>query len=165
MNFTLREQSLDDERLQTLMCEVESNLNTRPITKSSAEHNDLEALTPNHILLQNKAPNLPPGLFDKNDNYSQRRWKQVQFMANLYWKRWTREFLPLLQERQKWLKRNRNIRIGDVVLIVDPKAPRNSWPLALVKETMPDHLSFVRQVKLKTATSTLVRPILILEME
>ena len=75
-----------------------------------------------------KAPNLPPGLFDKNDNYCQRRWKQVQFMANLFWKRWIREYLPLLQERQKRLKRKRNIRIGDVVLIVDPKAPRSSWP-------------------------------------
>ena len=49
-------------------------------------------------------------------------------MANLFWKRWIREYLPLLQERQKRLKRKRNIRIGDVVLIVDPKAPRSSWP-------------------------------------
>ncbi len=47
----LQHHTLDDEELQTLFCEVESILNSRPITTLSDDHHDLEPLTPNHILL------------------------------------------------------------------------------------------------------------------
>lgn len=159
MNSVLKEQTLDDEGLQTLMCEIESTINDRPITNISDQHGDLEALTPNHLLMLKRKPNLPPGVFDKTDNYGKRHWKQVQYMANLFWRRWVREYLPLLQERQKWHEERRNLKVGDVVLVVDSNAPRNSWPMGVVIETIPDRKGFVRQLKVKTSTSILVRPI------
>ena len=51
LNAVLKEQALDDEGLSTLMCEVEAIVNSRPITKSSDDPSDCEALTPNHLLL------------------------------------------------------------------------------------------------------------------
>lgn len=169
MNSTLKEQILDDEGLQTLMCEIETVLNGRPITRISDQFGDLEALTPNHLLTLKRLPNLPPGIFEKSDNYSLRRWRQVQYMAELFWKRWSKEYLPLLQERQKWHDVKRNLKTGDIVLIVDASAPRNSWPMGIVKETIPDKNGLVRQVKVKTATNVLVRPIdklcVLLEMD
>ena len=63
----LQQQHLDDERLQTLLCEVEATLNYRPITKTSEDPNDLEPLTPNHILLLKGKPSLPPGLTPNDD--------------------------------------------------------------------------------------------------
>lgn len=100
----LQQQSLDDERLHTILCEVEAILNDRPITKVSDDVNGLEALTPNHILLLKGKPILAPGLFQESDLYIRRRWRQVQYLSDLFWKRWTREYLPLLQERQRWIK-------------------------------------------------------------
>lgn len=35
--------------------------------------------------------------------------------------------LPQLQERQRWATASRNFAEGDVVLLVDDCAPRNSW--------------------------------------
>ena len=35
----------------TLMSEIESVINDRPITKTTDQHSDLELLTPNHLLL------------------------------------------------------------------------------------------------------------------
>lgn len=49
MNSVHREQVLDDDGLHTLMCEIESTLNNKPITMSSDNYNDLEPLTSNHI--------------------------------------------------------------------------------------------------------------------
>lgn len=106
-----------------------------------------------------RKPNLPPGVFDKDNIYHRRRWRQVQYMANLFWHRWVREYLPLLQERQKWHEIKRNLQIGDVVLIVDSNSPRNSWPMGIIFETIPDCNGLVRQVKVKTATNILIRPV------
>ena len=80
----LKEQVLNDETLHTVLCEVEAIVNDRPITKLSDSHGDLEPLTPNHLLLLKRKPILPPGLFNSDDKYSSRRWRQVQYMANLF---------------------------------------------------------------------------------
>ncbi|MGH0117086.1 UNVERIFIED_CONTAM: hypothetical protein FKN15_030931 [Acipenser sinensis] len=159
LNATLRVQALDEEGLHTVLCEAEAIINSRPITKASNDPNDLEALTPNHLLLLKIKPSLPPGLFQKEDLYSRRRWKQVQYMSDLFWKRWTREYLPQLQERQKWSRASRNFVVGDVVLVVDDSAPRNSWVMGKVIQVVPDRHGFVRQVRIKTKTSVLYRPI------
>lgn len=98
LNSVLQQQTVDDEGLQTVMCEVEAIINSRPITHSSDDPNDVEALTPNHLLLMKTQPNIPPGVFDKDDQYARRRWRQIQYIADLFWIRWTREYLPLLQE-------------------------------------------------------------------
>ena len=104
MKALTKEQVLDDEGLNTLMCEVEAIVNGRPITKLSDDPRDLEPLTPNHLMLLRAGPAAPPGTFTKYDNYSNRRWRQVQYLADVFWRRWVREYLPSLQERQKWHK-------------------------------------------------------------
>lgn len=48
LNSILKVQTLDEEGLHTLLCEVEAIINGRPITKASTDPNDLEALAPNH---------------------------------------------------------------------------------------------------------------------
>lgn len=75
----LQQQHVDDESLHTIICEVEAILNDRPITKVSDDPNDLEAFTPNHLLLLKRKPLLPPGLFKDDDLHSRKRWRQVQY--------------------------------------------------------------------------------------
>ena len=155
----LRQQTLDDEGFHTVLCEAEAMLNDRPITRLSEDPTDLEALTPNHLLLMKGKPILPPGLFDRTDLFARRRWKQVQYISNLFWKRWIHEYLPLLQERQKWTKEKRSFVHGDVVMVVDSTAPRGSWVLGRVLETFPDKKGLVRVVRLQTKTNVIERPI------
>ncbi len=159
LNSLLKEQTVNDDCLLTIMCEVESIINGRPLTTVSDDVNDVEPLTPNHLLLLKSQPNMPPGIFSKDDMYTRKRWKQVQYLVDLFWTRWTREYLSLLQERQKWLKPRRNFMTGDVVLLVDSSSPRNSWLMGKVVETLPDSNGTVRRVKIKTKTNTLERPV------
>ncbi|KAL3979219.1 Rab5 GDP/GTP exchange factor [Sarotherodon galilaeus] len=159
LNSTLQTQHLDEEGLQTALCEVESILNSRPITLESTDPNDLEALTPNHLLLLKSNPSLPPGLFRRDDLYARKRWRQVQYISDLFWKRWTKEYLPQLQQRQKWGRIKRNFVPGDVVLIVDDSAPRGSWIIGRVTGAVPDEKGLVRQVWIKTPTSHVCRPV------
>ena len=101
---------LDDESLRTLMAETTTIVNSRPLT---VEHlNDplsLEPLTPNHILTMKTNIVLPPpGEFMRDDIYSKKRWRRVQFIANEFWNRWRKEFLANIQSRQKWIAPKRN---------------------------------------------------------
>ena len=160
MKAILNEQRLDDEGLVTLVCEAEAIVNGRPLTKVSDDPRDPEALTPSHLLLLRSGPTLPPGVFSKVDSYSRRRWRHVQYLADVFWRRWMREYLPSLQQRQKWSHADRNFAVGDVVLLLDETVPRGSWPLGRVLEVFPNQSDgLVRSVKLKTKSSILVRPI------
>lgn len=152
---------LTDEALQTLFCEVESIVNSRPITKLSTDVTDPEPLTPANLLLLHKTDLgvSPPGVFSNDDNYARRRWRHIQHLANLFWKRWSKEYLTSLQQRAKWLKEERNVKIGDIVLVVDSSVPRNNWPLGRVVDVVTDKHGLVRVVKVKTKSCVLQRPI------
>ena len=45
------------------------------------------------------------------------------------------------------------------LLVVDPSAPRGSWPLGKVQAVFPDGSGWVRSAEVKTKASTLVRPV------
>lgn len=91
LNDLLKEQSISDNSLHTIMCKVESIINNRPFTSTSGDPNDLEPLTPNHLLLLKSQPSLSPGVFNEDDLYAGKHWKQVQYLSDLFWSRWTRE--------------------------------------------------------------------------
>lgn len=88
LNSILRQQTIDNDVLQTALCEAEAILNDCPLTTISSDLNILEAVTPNHLLLLKGKPIMPPGLFNKDDMYCRKRWKQAQYLADLFWKRW-----------------------------------------------------------------------------
>ena len=155
----VQEQSIDDEGLVTLICEVESILNSRPITFVSDNPADLEPLTPNHLLLLKCDSPMPPGVFQKENVFSRGRWRQIQYLSDIFWKRWSREYLPLLQSRQKWLFPRRNLAVGDVVLVAAENTPQNCWPLGRIQEVFPDKKGLVRKVKVKVKSAVLERPI------
>ena len=132
---------LTDEVLCTLFCEVECQINGRPFTKVSDQVDDAVALTSNNIAFA----------MGKS---------QVQYLADLFWRRWIRECITQLQRRSKWLTPTRNFHVGDLILMVDENTPRALWPLALIIGTKVSRDGLVRSVRLKTKSSNeLVRPI------
>ncbi len=149
---------LTDEILQTVFCEVESIVNNRPLTKVSDDVNDLSTLTPNHFLMFQDGPKPIPGVFNQSDMLK-KRWRYVQHLSNQFWKRWIREYLPQLQRRSKWLEKERNVKVGDLVLICDENTPRSLWPLGLVVETSLGRYNMVRSVKVRTKSNIFTRPI------
>ena len=149
---------MTDDILHTTFCEVESIVNSRPLTKNSEDIHDEVPLTPNHLLLLRENAPLPWGVFHDTDVY-RKHWRQVQHNATKFWRRWTKEYLVELQKRQKWLKETPNFRIGDLVLILDENTDRGSWPMGLVVETSLGRDGLVRSAKIKTKSSVLVKPI------
>ena len=147
---------LDDECLRTLMCETANIVNSRPLTLVTLNDPTApEPITPNHLLTMKSNFVLPPpGEFQEADKYARKRWKRVQYLADLFWQRWRHEFLAQQQERKKWTKTRRNMQKNDVVLIVDDSLPRCQWKLGKIVEPHVDADGLVRKVKLQVGDPT-----------
>jgi hypothetical protein len=151
---------LGDESFQTLLCEVEAIVNSRPITFVSNDADDLQPLSPNNLLTMKSTIILPPpGNFQREYIYMRRRWRRVQYLANLFWSRRRKEYLVTLQNRQKWINQKRKIAIGDIVIIKEENQPRGSWSMGRVIVTESDKEGFIRSVTVKTSTTEIRRPI------
>ena len=152
---------LDDDLLQTLMCEAEAIVNSRPLTPVDASGaGAITSLSP-ALLLTMKPKTAPPlpGSFSRTDLYSKARWRRVQHLADEFWKRWRREFLPTLQPRQKWQRQRRQVQVDDVVLMVDENEPRASWKMGRVTSTTKSKDDLVRKVTIKVNDSMYERPV------
>ena len=147
-----------DEVLQTVLAEAEAIVNSRPLTYVSAQGDGLEALTPNHLLLGHPTVYMPPGIFSDNDVSSRRLWRQTQALANQFWRRWWREYVPGLACRQKWTRETRNLERGDLVLLVEEDVPCERWPLGRVMEVIPGQDGCVRSARVRVRGGEVHRP-------
>ena len=142
---------LTHDVLSTLMAEITAIINNRPLVPVSSDPTVPEILTPATILSMKTTPTVaPPGSFNQRDLYAS-QWRQVQHLANTFWSRWKKEFLPLLQPRRKWQKKSPNIKEGDLVLMRDQQVPRNKWPLARVTKAIKSKDAKVRKVQVEVA--------------
>ncbi|KAL9977438.1 hypothetical protein ACROYT_G014841 [Oculina patagonica] len=159
LNVVLQNQVLTDEVLLTAFAEVAWVVNSRPLTEVSSDVDDLEALTPNHFLIGRGSLNLPPGIVDDKELSSRKRWRQAQVVANHVWSRWLREYLPGLITRKKWTQPTVNVKVGDLVLVVDRAVSRGSWPLGRIVKVFPGLDSIVRSADVKTKFGVMRRPV------
>ena len=155
----LWEQLVNDESLLTLMAETESVINSRPLMSNPDDPIDAEPLTPSHLLLLRSKQSIPPGVFSEQDQYCQRRWRQIQYLANTFWKRWLWEYLITLQQCHKWNYVSRNLKMDDLVLLTEENTHRGRWPLGRVTRVHKAKDGHVRSVEIKTKIGFLIRPI------
>ena len=150
---------MDDDALLTLFCEVETIVNSRPLTDVSIDVEEELPLTPNHLLRINPEIALPPIVSSDKDCYARNRYRVVQFVADEFWRRWSKEYTSTLIKRQKWFHKKRNVCLGDIVLVVDDNSARGQWPIGRIVELCPDRHGLVRSVMVKTQKGCFHRPI------
>ena len=157
-NAVVRNTVLDDDELSTVFCEVEAIVNNRPITKVSDDMHDAEPLTPSHLLALGSTGTLPPSANTGDDQY-RRRWKYIQYLVDRFWKRWTKEYLPTIQHRCKWVANTPNAHVGDIVLIMDELTHCNQWPMGRIMGVNVGRDGKVRSCNVKTQKGQLTRPV------
>ena len=70
-----------------------------------------------------------------------------------------KEYLPSLQERPKRQREQKNLRVGDLVLIADDNVNRNQWSLGRVVNVFPGVDNLVRSAELRAKGINLKRPV------
>lgn len=122
------------EELCTVLYEIESILNSRPLTPLSTDINDYSYLTPGHFLIGTALNALPQK--DVLDTPLNRLsfWNICCNMYQNYWKVWTKSYLNVLQSRPKWRDTVDNIKIGSLVILKEDNTPHfiGQWPESLM---------------------------------
>lgn len=80
-------------------------------------------------------------------------------MRGHFWDLWSKEYLHSLIHRPKWNKICEQIDVGQLCLLKNEVTPSSKWPLARVERLHPGKDGHVRVVDIRTATSTLTRPV------
>ena len=83
----------------------------------------------------------------------------MQYVAEQFWKRWLREYLPTLIRRTKWLKEDKNVEIGDLVMLQEDNVKRGSWPLGRIENIYPVSDGVVQIVDVRTKSGVYSRPV------
>ncbi|XP_058828874.1 uncharacterized protein LOC131688562 [Topomyia yanbarensis] len=144
-------QKLTDEILSTTLAEAEDIINTRPLTYIPQESAEEEAITPNHFLRGTVTSadvrmGDSVGIADALRN----NYKRSQYLANRLWERWSKEYLPTLNHRPKWIEDRKPLQVGDLVFVVDGKNRKN-WVRGRIQEVVRGADGRIRQADVRTA--------------
>ncbi|XP_024881085.1 uncharacterized protein LOC112460568 [Temnothorax curvispinosus] len=147
------------EEMTTLLCRIEACLNLRPIAPVSDDIDDYQALTPGHFLVGAALISPPePSVLNLNENRLS-RWQMIQRLTEVFWRRWSSDYLLTLQQRPKWRVAQRLARVGQIVLLRNPLAPPSHWEHGRITACHPGDDGLTRVVTIKTSRSEYKRPI------
>ena len=152
-----RERLFTEDALTTFLCETESTVNQQPLTSNNNSIDDFQALIPYHFLLSSLSSNPSPGDFNDSQINLRITWKTVQAATNMFWRRWTKEYLPTLVSQKKWTNKFRNLEVGDLVMLSVDHTQRSHWSLGRIVEVYPGKDGIVRSVKVKNPNNELIR--------
>ena len=156
------------DELHTILVELEATINDRPLTYSSSEFNELDPITPSHLLKGRRLKTFPNTqtdyLSDPPFNTTSNLRERVGYIDKLLndlWKRWTSEYLLALREGHKCLLARKGTswpRVGDIVLIHDD-GPRSKWKLGQITGLQSGRDGLIRVANLRVASGNTTRPV------
>ena len=132
--------------MNTVVVQIEACLNSRPLLEQQSHNTDgIQPITPAHLLIGKALKAYPEQELDPKTT-CRGRWILCQSIVQSFWKRWSQEYLTLLQRRNKWTKTQPNLAVGDLVLMRDSSYFTTHWGMARVTKTFPGDDGLVRAV-------------------
>lgn len=147
------------EEIQTVFCKVEAVLNSRPLCPISSDPNDLEALTPGHFLIGCPLTSLPEYPFVNVPANRLSRFELLQQISQSFHRRWSSEYLHLLQQRVRWTDKTNPPRVGDLVLLKEPILPPLQWRMGRIVKLFPGSDGIPRVAEVLVGDSVLKRAV------
>ena len=157
---TVGRASLGYDELNTLVVEVESLINSRPLTYIYDDEESIShPLTPSHLISGHRISAMP------NDEYFEimsthntltRRQRHHKQLLQQFSKQWKREYLLSLRENSTARSVGSNhtaITVGDIVILKNDSTSRAFWKLGKVEHLIPGKDGQVRAAIVKVSSS------------
>ena len=125
------------KELATILAQVETCLNFRPLTPLPQPEDGIKVLTPGHFLIGRPLEALPNLGETSKPISSLRRWYLCQVMKRHLWQRWSPEYLTNLEQFAKWSHASLNIKVDDIVCVRGEAFQPTKWPLASIEQIKP----------------------------
>ena len=147
---TIGKAKLAYDELLTALTEVEMILNSRPLSYVSTEDIE-EPLTPSHLMTGRRLLSLPDAVHYRRPTEDSefrvdvchetvnQRMRHLNCTLNHFWRRWRTEYLLQLRECHSYDKsgvKNREPKVGEVVLLRSDSKLRGLWKLARVQQIL-----------------------------
>lgn len=150
--------TLTYEEYCTLFCRIEMILNSRPLVLQTSE-TDPDYLSPAHFLVGQNFTAVPEQGIPEEITLKC-RYQRINQMAQGFWRRWSRDYLNTLIQRQKWQQQpSQPPQLGQLVYLVQMNTSPLSWPLGKIVKLHPGPDGISRVVTVKSDQSVYVRPI------
>ena len=153
---------LHHDTFHTIVVQIEGILNDRPLTSAPSDVDDMaefRPLRPRNILHPSFTGDARPSVVDEllEDEASNFRFRfeQARERVRAFWKAWVTDYITLLTNRKKWTKTERNLEVGDLVLIVDDAIQRSAWEMGRVVQ-VDDAVGHARKIFVKRPSSKII---------
>lgn len=147
------------EEFSTILTQIEGILNSRPLCPiPNADSDEITYLSPAHFLLFRTPVSLPD--YDYLDVPTNRLtyFQQLQQLQQDFWRRWSRDYIGLLQERTKWRSsKGAALSPGTVVLVKEERLPPCRWRLGRIVDCCAGQDGVTRVAHIRTAGGTIKR--------
>lgn len=152
----LGKSTLNYEELLTLLCECEAVVNSRPLTYTYDDANNMKPLTPSMFICDIPRSDIPE--FDEiGRNNLITRQRYLQALRDGLRMRFKKEYLAELVNSGQ--RRPRELAVDDIVLIEEENVKRSEWKMGKVLKIYPGRDGVARVAKVKTKIGELVRPL------
>ena len=153
------EQILTIEEIQTILCQIEGILNSRPLTAIQEDPCEPQVLTPAHFIIGETFSTtifdrIEPEKFSLGDRY-----RLMQEIVKSFWSRWNKEYLNTLQIKSKWKSDSKNAAVGDLVIIKRNQDAPKTWSRGIITKVYPGSDELVRTVEVRKGNKTTVESV------
>lgn len=139
------------EQLNTILCQIEAVLNSRPLLPVTADDvNDFSYITPGHFLVGTALTSFPERDVVDIPTNRLKFWETCNKVKGHFWNTWHRYYLNVLQSRPKWRDSVPNIKVGNLVILREPNSPPLMWPMARIVKVYPGQDNKIRVVDVVT---------------
>ena len=149
------------EELQTILCDVEAVINSRPLVYLSCDDID-EAVTPYHLIygrtLVNHTRIVEP-IIDFTVDDCRKRILHVRKLMRDFWSIFSDNYMNELRQFHSYSKtkvssQGDELIVGDVVLVKEDNLHKSDWKLGKITQLVRGKDDRVRGVELKTISKT-----------
>ena len=149
------------EELNTVLIEIESVINARPITYVYDDEESVSyPFTPSQLISVRQITPMPNNEHFKiasTNNILTKRAKHQRRVLQQFTCQWRREYLLSLREnatcKSKSKSNQANISVGDIVLVKSDSTKRAFWKLARVEELLESKDGRIRAARVKVANA------------
>ena len=137
--------NLDMDEFRTYVSTCQSLINGRPLTRTVRDE-QVEVLTPNHFCYGSMGCLMFPS---SGRSKIVQRWSEMNKLLDQFWKQLLDECVLDWTKHSRWKDLKKNVKVGDLVLLIDEMKHRGQWEMAVVEEVAYSQDGLVRKARIR----------------